>query len=115
MNNPSTATLQELMNNATHSGRIFPTGDDAPKWLREVLDESSSSDVFSGMSDQIILSYGDVNGNPLGYKEQVNGIPWDQIPDAQKADIGRHTCKRMVMDLRCKMSKTTGSMASATI
>ena len=91
MGNPS-SNLDKMIA-ATKAGKMFaPTGG---------FDLASFDDACS--EDQVILNYKGCNNKPLGYQEQVDGVPWDRLPDDRKVEIGRNALNELVASVREKI------------
>ena len=86
MSNPS-SNIDKMITVAKAGKMFVPTGG---------FDLASFDDACSETPDQVILNYKGCNNKPLGYQEQVDGVPWFRLPDDRKVEIGRNALKELV-------------------
>ena len=91
MGNPSSNL--DKMTAATKAGKMFaPTGGFDLANLDGVCLETSDRDILLAQRCKL-----------LGYEEQVDGIPWDSLPDDRKVEIGRNALNELVASVREKI------------
>ncbi len=85
-----------MMYNTCYHGFVRKRKEDAPTGGFGL---ASLDGVCSETPDQEILNYKGCNSKPLGYQEQVDGVPWDRLPDDRKVEIGRNALKELIISV----------------